>query len=320
MAKKPVVTEGFENPWELHCPECNITAGYPTEADAIQAREKHYTGAYAKKKHTPGVVEIKNLNRFLPEKVAGPTDSAVEQKEAREAVKTSKSPVPVGERVRLCELAPGQRFMIEPEGWPGRRPYPAQYGYFIYATAGRARVEMDKAPETRTFVNKRTGAVVELTSSSPKQLDYTPDLVVKVLEGMRETPLLSSKVRVQREGELASSNSEQEAVMANKKGKTAAKKSSTKKTNGEAGRGRKPLSLDTVIHLKKGPTDESIKRHVDFLTTLKEDGKGGKMTLGELAKAFTKRVKTKQDPVKVFGMHRKALVDGGFITVTEPSA
>lgn len=103
-----------------------------------------------------------------------------------------------------------------------------------------------------------------------------------------------------------------------KKGATKAAapaKSGKEKTNGAVGRGRPALSPDTLITLKKGPTEDSIKRHVDILGALKEGG--GKMTLKALAAAFGKVAKTKQDPVKVFGMHRKALVEGGHITVAE---
>lgn len=104
-----------------------------------------------------------------------------------------------------------------------------------------------------------------------------------------------------------------------KKGATKAAapaKSGKEKSNGAAvGRGRPALSPDTLITLKKGPTEGSIKRHIDILGALKEGG--GKMTLKALAAAFGKVAKTKQDPVKVFGMHRKALVDGGHITVAE---
>lgn len=100
-----------------------------------------------------------------------------------------------------------------------------------------------------------------------------------------------------------------------KKDATRAAASAKSGSNG-TGRGRPALALSAVITLKKGPKEDSIKRHVDFLTTLKEDG-NGKMTLGDLAKAFSKRVKSKQDPVKVFSMHRKALTEGGFITVSE---
>lgn len=103
---------------------------------------------------------------------------------------------------------------------------------------------------------------------------------------------------------------------ATKKGATkAAAPAKSGKANGAGGRGRPTLSPDAVITLKKGPTEDSIKRHVDILGALKEGG--GKMTLKALAAAFGKVAKTKQDPVKVFGMHRKALVDGGHISIAE---
>lgn len=97
----------------------------------------------------------------------------------------------------------------------------------------------------------------------------------------------------------------------------AAPKSKAARTPG-AGRGRKALSPDSVIKLKKGPAEGAIKRHQDILGTLKDAG--GSMTLKEFGKEFEKRVKTKQDGAKIFGMHKKALEDGGHVTVTEPEA
>lgn len=167
--------------------------------------------------------------------------------------------------------------------------------------------------------------LVELDAATIKSRNLTPVPEASILESAKilARPLTSGVIiserckpyldRILNDKEIINMATAKKA--ASKKAKTAAPKSKAAKTsNGHVG--RKPLDLTAVITLKKGPKEDSIKRHVDFLTTLKEVGKG-KMTLGELAKAFAKRVKSKQDPVKVFGMHRKALVDGGFITVSE---
>lgn len=113
--------------------------------------------------------------------------------------------------------------------------------------------------------------------------------------------------------------SETKKKAAKKSAKKAATKNgaASKKSASKTGAGRRStFNPDAIVTLKKGPKEDSIKRHVDFLGALKEDLKG-KGTVKALLAAFGKRVKTKQPVEKIWGMHRKALVDGGFLSVSE---
>jgi hypothetical protein len=138
-----------------------------------------------------------------------------------------------------------------------------------------------------------------------------PDTLVTALKETEDLSLLFTKTP----GTIQSGQKETD-IMANKK----AKKGKAVKANGEAksgGRGPQ-FGDDAIVKRLKGPSDEQIKRHVTILSCLKEGG--DKMTLAALGKALAKASGTKQDGVKVLRMHTKALTDGGFISVTAPSA
>ena len=190
---------------------------------------------------------------------------------------------------------------------------------------GIAYLRVGITPKENALLVYNTGdkvELIEMSAATVRSRDLKPVPKADLLESARALLVPLSKVPVSKRAteQLEKIVNNQELIqMAKEKAATkpsagtTAKMPKTKKTaapkkngNGEAKRIRVSANLDAVVKLEKGPTDESIKRHVDFLTALKEDG-GGSMTLEALAKAFGKRVKSKQDPVKVFGMHRKAL-------------
>lgn len=319
LPKTKAVATSADDYWELACTECNIAARYSVEGMARTSLETHIKNSGKKICKTAATVrDVRSDAPLAAELVRNGHDPETAKEIAGEingSKKPKPAPVPfralakVGTIVPINELRVGQKFKLEKEqaqGWPVSTEYT---GALVYCTQGRALVELDQKPKRTEFVNKSTGVAVEFESAGQRRANWQPNTLVRVEEGVVDFALLQASDRVQKKG---SKNSiiEGDDDMANKK---AAKKAG-KKSDGAA-RGRTALSLDSVVKFVKGPKEDSIKRHKDFLGVLKENG--GKMTLKALGTAFAKAVKTKQDAVKVFGMHRKALVDGGFITVTE---
>ncbi len=231
-----------------------------------------------------------------------------------------------GKVVRVEQLIPGQRFRSpseeeEREHKKNGVPVNVITGVLLYKTPSRARVLLDPgAPTEHTFTNRK-GDQVTINSAGRKEQNLAPDCLVKVLPETENVALLLSKTELQSgtSSETKNSTSKENDDMAKAKKNPVSKKAVTAKkaVNGEAS-ARPRFSAEAVVKRLKGPAEGAIKRHVDILTTLKENG--DKMTLKELGKAFGKVAGTKQDPVKVILMHRKALTDGGFISVTEPTA
>lgn len=128
----------------------------------------------------------------------------------------------VGTKVELQALAIGQRFECIMPNHKGGVSHTVK-GHLIYATQGRARVQVDAIPVTRSFTNSRTGEQVELTGGQWKELDWAPDTEVTVLEGFKDFALQNTKSVVKSKH----AQIERGGIMA--KDKKAAKK-----TNGEA--------------------------------------------------------------------------------------
>lgn len=108
----------------------------------------------------------------------------------KEAKKPGLKP---GDECRADALKPGQRFVCRAPVFPAGHPWRAAQGaiapmtgHLVYATSGRARVALDKAPQTHKFTNPRTGVTTELTDASPREVDWAPETVVEVAAGFAE--------------------------------------------------------------------------------------------------------------------------------------
>lgn len=271
------------------------------------------------------VAELPKVNFDDPkyrykERVRQLLNDGLTQEQAEECVrnviltKEQALPAPVGREVEASQLIKGQRFHCSVVDEKGQEQPSSFNGVVLYKTPSRVRVLTDVVDKKQKNFTRRSGEEVTITSSGRVERNIAPSTTVTVLEGMEDvSALLQSKTPVQSVTDSSSISSEEnEDNMAKKK---VAKKSAAK-SNGAAAGSRPRFSDTAVVKRLKGPVEDSIKRHVDILETLKENG--DKMTVAHLAKEFGKRAKTKQDPLKVFGMHRKALLDGGFISITEP--
>jgi hypothetical protein len=140
----------------------------------------------------------------------------------------AKTAALVGRTVEVRALRPGQRFKcVVPDDRGGVSQ--VLTGALLYASDCRARVELDKAPVTRQFTNKRTGEQVEITGGQFKRTDWGPETLVEVLEGMKDFSLQMPKERIQKSLQL---KLKEDTTMAKEK------KVKKSKANGAAKRGR----------------------------------------------------------------------------------